>query len=208
MMKKPMTVYKFGAPYTANYAGEGLVTKIVPTYNATSMWYGDVFRDLYWMTKADAEIALANYKREYATLQKNAEELFATDPALFQRMEDGKCTQEDRGEKYDRFSSAHRTYELAKFVSKLVVMGTEHDCYVSRLNTLPSDDDKNGEDMRREIADVMAHYGKCFVGWTCFGHTRAQWQTEAVCAWVKKDHPEWTVKNRGMDCVITAKAVA
>lgn len=61
---------------------------------------------------------------------------------------------------------------------------------VYRLNTLPAE----SEPMMREIEAKMAMFGECELRWTCLGHTRAEWQTQAACEQLKKAHPEWNVE--------------
>ena len=64
---------------------------------------------------------------------------------------------------------------------------------VYRLNTLPAE----SPELVAEIEGKVAEFGACTIDWTCTGHTRAQWQSEAACEQLKKLHPEWQVKNEG-----------
>ena len=72
---------------------------------------------------------------------------------------------------------------------------------VDRLNTLLSE----SPDKVRELDDKMAWYGECEIGWTCHGHTRAEWQSEADAAWIAANRPAWKVTNRGMSLTVSAK---
>lgn len=63
-------------------------------------------------------------------------------------------------------------------------------CYVTRLNTLPAESEK----MMKEIEFKVDGFGRCILDWSCTGHTRAYWQSEAACAQLKKLHPEWKVE--------------
>lgn len=64
---------------------------------------------------------------------------------------------------------------------------------VFRLNTLP----KDSPALVKEIEAKVAIFGDCELSWTCTGHTRAQWQSEAAAAQLKAIHPEWHIVNTG-----------
>ena len=119
-----------------------------------------------------------------------------------------KCsyTQEDiKLPHYEETSKAHNAVNRWKWTREFIVGEWSETSSVYRLNTLPSGDNRSAEEMRNEIQQKLDWFGSVCVGWSCHGHTRARWQTEAVCEWVKKVHPEWKVKNNGHDCTITPK---
>lgn len=64
---------------------------------------------------------------------------------------------------------------------------------VYRLNTLPED----SANMREEIETKVNRFGECEIVWTCTGHTRTQWQSEAAAEQLRNMHPNWevTVEN-------------
>lgn len=119
-----------------------------------------------------------------------------------------KCsyTQEDiKLPHYEETSKAHNAVNRWKWTREFIVGSWSESSSVTRLNTLPSENNWAGEEMRNEIGQKIKWFGFVTVGWSCTGHTRARWQTEAVCDWVKKVHPEWKVRNNEYDCTITAK---
>ena len=71
---------------------------------------------------------------------------------------------------------------------------------VYRLNTLPND----SVSLMEEIETKVGYFGGCTLGWTCTGHTRAEWQSEAAAEQLKKAHPEWEVTNTGYSVRIAA----
>lgn len=167
-----MIVFKFGAWRV--YADGN--KELLPAENACYMWYAQMWENIYFHTREEAEKELARTKQE-------AEKGLADKTAP----------------EYERRS------EMWKFALTMEVVETSHAATVSRLNTLPGENTAEGRRMREEIADVMACYGECEVSWNCFGHTRACWQTEAVCDWVRIAHEEWIAENKGSYCVIKVR---
>jgi hypothetical protein len=64
---------------------------------------------------------------------------------------------------------------------------------VWRLNTLPHQDPET----MKEIETKVRLLGRAELGWTCTGHTRAAWQTQAAAADLRAAHPEWEITT---DC--------
>ena len=64
---------------------------------------------------------------------------------------------------------------------------------VYRLNTLQ----KDSPALVKEIETKMSIFGNCELSWTCTGHTRSEWQSEAAAVQLQAIHPEWKVVNTG-----------
>ena len=62
---------------------------------------------------------------------------------------------------------------------------------VYRLNTLLSESDEKVKELEKKLAIFKTVH----IGWTCTGHTRAQWQTAADVEWVRKNRPQWSVED-------------
>lgn len=73
-------------------------------------------------------------------------------------------------------------------------------CHVYRLNTLP----KESPELVKEIEAKIALFKECDLSWTCHGHTRAEWQTEAAALQLKAIHPEWKVTSHGDTVYVSA----
>ena len=203
--RTPMTVWKYGRMGTS-WDKDGKPCRcMVPVARTTSMWYGSVYEDEYYLTEAEAVAALAALQADHAEREKEARQVLSRNQPLADRMEACSCTQEDCNlPEYEELSKAHRSLELAQFVRSFGVVAVVHSECVTRLNTLPTDSGKYGEAMRREIEQVVKHYGRCFVEWSCTGHTRAAWQSAAVADWVRQAHPEWKATADGVRCSIKA----
>ena len=167
----------------------------------------DQFSDLYWTKREDAEKRLAELKAIWEEKAREGERYISqTDPELAKRMDECRCTQEDiKLPHYRETSEAHKAVNRWKWTREFIVGSWSESSSVTRLNTLPSENNWAGEEMRNEIDQKIKWFGFVTVGWSCTGHTRARWQTAAVCDWVKEKHPEWKVKDNEYDCTITAK---
>lgn len=204
-----MKVYKLGRMGTKWNEDGCPVAAIVPAERTTSMWYGDMFKDLYFKSEEDAREYLAKLRKERAEKASELETLVKDNVDLNVRIQSHCETRDDRScEAYNEICKLKRILEWYDFAMGLKPVAWTHDDGVSRLNTLPLENGESAAAMRAEIQDVMDFYGHCTVSWNCSGHTRARWQTEAVCAWVEETHPEWKVENRGYDCIIRKRKVA
>ncbi len=107
---------------------------------------------------------------------------------------------------HDKFHASIVGYDSAKtFAEKFAEAGwhlkeVPASPSVYRLNTLPAD----SAALMREIEAKVALFGECSLGWSCHGHTRAEWQSAAAAAQIKAAHSEWRVVNRGHDVYIYA----
>ena len=106
---------------------------------------------------------------------------------------------------YEKMREASSAVEKWEWFKDFIIGDWTEPASVYRLNTLPSENNWAGEEMRKEIIQKLDWYGYVTVGWSCLGHTRARWQTDSVCDWVKREHPEWKVVNNEFDCTITKK---
>jgi hypothetical protein len=170
-----------------------------------NIWF-EQFRELYWRRRRDAQAWLDAAKARWsAAAEAGAAFIAATDPALGERLRDGMVTQEDcRVPYYDQIKSAFYSLEHWEWGRDFVVGSWEESSSVYRLNLLP--DDKScpeaASKMVAEILEKLAWFGHVSVGWSCIGHNRARWQTAAVVAWARREHPEWEVEDREYDCLI------
>lgn len=164
----------------------------------------DQFRNMYWLNKEEAQNKLTELKAKWESeAMEGSTYIAATDPQLAQRMDDHNCTQEDtRLPYYEKVREAHDAVERWNWSKDFIIGKWSESSSVYRLNTLPSDDSTAAERLRLEIDQKMKWFGSVDMGWSCHGHTRAEWQTLAVCEWVKKEHPEWTATNYGHGCWI------
>ena len=169
------------------------------------IWF-ERFRDKYWRRRRDAQAWLDEAKARWsAAAEAGAALIAATDPALGERFRDRMVTQEDcRLPYYDKVRDAAYAVEHWSWGRDFIVGPWEESSSVYRLNQLP-DDKSYPEGARKMVAEILEKldwFGYVTVGWSCTGHTRAQWQTAAVVAWARREHPEWDVEDREYDCVI------
>ena len=169
------------------------------------IWF-EQFRGQYWRRRRDAQAWLDAAKAKWSTAaEAGAALIAATDPALGERFRDRRVTQEDcRLPYYDKVRDAAYAVEHWSWGRDFVVGSWEESSSVYRLNLLPDDQSRPeaAREMVAEILEKLDWFGYVTVGWSCIGHTRAQWQTAAVVAWARREHPEWEVEDREYDCVI------
>lgn len=181
----------------AKYANhpEGVIE---PAYYGGDIWY-EQFRDQYWLNRADAEKWLEEAQIKWAAAAANgAAYIVRTDPELAERIGHRECTQEDcRLPYYRDVQTAAYAVEHNKWGQELFVgeYGETND--ICRLNTLLSDPKGAGEEKRRELDEKMAFFGECEISWSCTGHTRAEWQTQADAEWLIANRPGWELEVDG-----------
>lgn len=168
------------------------------------IWFGQF--DRYWRRRRDAQAWLDAAKAKWsAAAEAGTAFIAATDPALGKRLRDHMVTQDDfRLPYYDEVCKAARAIEHWAWGRDFVVGSWEESSSVYRLNLLP-DDKSNPEAAREMVAEILEKldwFGYVSVGWSCSGHTRARWQTDAVVAWARREHPEWEVENHEYSCLI------
>lgn len=170
--------------------------------------YYDFFRDQYFRNRADAEAELARLNAMWDEKAKEAEETIKVDPDLAARARERMCTQEDcKKSYYLDVTDAVDWLRIREFTRDFIVGEWKEGYYVYRLNTLLGD--KNGgEEKVRELDEKVAWFGEASIGWTCTGHTRANWQSDADEAWLRENRPQWTVENHGESLYIKAKKSA
>lgn len=198
-----MPSYRFGK--MVQYGGEK-----EPTFRPIDQILHDAtmeaFRDLYFTDRAEAESALSDYKREMSLGAERAKDFISqTDPALAKRMENRECSFED-----SQLPHYKEVQEAVDIISKWnctkdmkVGEWGEHP-YVSRLNTLLSDDSEAGHKKVKELDEKMDYFGWCEIGWSCMGRTRAEWQSVCDAEWIKANRPDWKVENLGGTVHVTA----
>lgn len=168
------------------------------------IWFGQF--DRYWRRRRDAQAWLDAAKARWsAAAEAGAAFIAATDPALGERLRNHMVTQEDhRLPYYEKIRDAFYAVQHWEWGRDFVVGGWEEPSSVYRLNLLP--DDKSRPEaasaMVAEILEKLSWFGYVVIGWSCIGHTRARWQTEAVAAWARREHPEWEVEDREWECLI------
>lgn len=167
------------------------------------IWF-EQFRGQYWRRRRDAQAWLDAAKAKWsAAAEAGAAFIAATDPALGERFRNRAVTQEDfRLPYYEKVKEAAYALEHWAWGRDFIVGAWEETSSVYRLNTLPDDKSEAAREMVAEILEKLDWFGYVSVGWSCTGHTRAQWQTAAVVAWARREHPEWEVESRGWDCLI------
>ena len=200
----PMPSFRIGR--FIQYGGES-EPKFRPAHEIGYDAAYDFFRDLYWNDRKEAEDQLVEYKRLWKDKAvKGSSYIADTDPELGERFKRRACTQEDcRKPYYEKMKEASSAVEKWEWFKDFIIGDWTEPATVYRLNTLPSENNWAGEEMRKEIIQKLDWYGYVTVGWSCLGHTRARWQTDSVCDWVKREHPEWKVVNNEFDCTITKK---
>ena len=98
---------------------------------------------------------------------------------------------------YDtKFTNEEQFYALGYHVVEKDAAPT-----VYRLNTLPA----NSPEMRREIEAKVMAFGGCDICWTCTGHARSAWQSEAACDQLRSLYPQWEVNFSASGVSIKAK---
>ena len=124
-----------------------------------------------------------------------------TGDAYYSRFDDLYFHTKEEAERYLAAEKERVEREVAegvcdnrKYADRLVVGPWEESCDVSRLNTLLSEDNSAGEEKRREMDEKMEWFGQIEISWSCIGHTRAHWQTEADAAWLAKNRPDWKLE--------------
>lgn len=200
----PMPSFRIGK--YIQYGGES-EPKFRPAEQISSNIAFSIFQDLYWSDRSEAERSLAEFKKRWEENAKRGSAYIAeTDPELGGRFRRCACTQEDcRKPYYEKMREASGAVERWEWFKDFVIEAWTEPASVYRLNTLPDENNEYGEEMRKEIKQKLDWYGYVTVGWSCLGHTRARWQTAAVCDWVKREHPEWKVVQHEFDCTITKK---
>ena len=170
--------------------------------------YYDFFSDMYFRKREDAEAELARLNAMWDEKAAAAQETIKVDPDLAARARERMCTQEDCKKPYYRdVTGAVNWLRIRDFTRDFIVGEWEEGSGVFRLNTLLSD--KNcGAEKVRELDEKMAWFGEASIGWTCSGHTRANWQSDADEAWIRENRPQWTVENCGECLYIKVKGRA
>lgn len=170
--------------------------------------YYDQFRDQYFRNREDAEKELARLNAMWDEKAAAAQETIKVDPGLADRARERRCTQEDSQKPYYHdVTGAVNWLRIRDFTRDFIVGEWEEGNGIYRLNTLLGD--KNGGTEKvRELDEKMAWFGEASIGWTCTGHTRANWQSDADEAWLRENRPQWTVENHGESLYIKAKKSA
>ena len=159
--------------------------------------YYDQFSDQYFRNREDAEKELARLNAMWDEKAAAAQEAIKVDPDLAARARERSCTQEDCRKPYYRdVTDAVRWLRIRDFTRDFIVGEWEEGNGVYRLNTLLGDK-HGGEEKVRELDEKMAWFGYAEIGWTCTGHTRAEWQSAADAAWLKANRPQWEIENDG-----------
>lgn len=193
---KKMPSFRFGK--MKQYGGES-EPHFEPADRVCYDAYFERFKNLYFISRVDAEAALTVYKMR---MRREAEDgqkyIDATDPDMARRMDKRSCTQEDaRKPYYAAIQKAHDAVRHWEVVRDFIVGEWGEPPEVCRLNTLLSDEGDAGADKVRELDEKMDYFGECEIAWSCHGHTRAEWQSEADAAWLAKNRPTWKVTSRG-----------
>ena len=193
----PKTMPAFRICRRVRYANvpEGVVE---PAYYGGDVWF-EQFRDQYWLNREEAEKWLEDAKVKWAgAAAKGAAVIVSTDKELAERIWHRACTQEDcRLPYYCDVQNAAYAVEYNKWGQELFVgeYGETND--ICRLNTLLSDKGGAGQEKRDELDQKMRFFGECEISWSCSGHTRAEWQTQADAEWLIANHPDWEVDIDG-----------
>lgn len=193
----PKTMPAYRVCRLVKYANhpEGVVE---PAYYGGDIWY-EQFRDQYWLNRADAEKWLEEAQIKWAAAAaKGAAFIESIDPDLALRIRKHEATQEDcRKPYYNELRDAVYAIEHWEWGKELLVGEYQESNDICRLNTLLSDPKEAGEEKRRELDEKMAFFGECEISWSCTGHTRAEWQTQADAEWLIANRPEWEVEIDG-----------
>lgn len=174
--------------------------RFTPAYMCGGDAFYQQFANQYFTDREKATIALRAIKEGlYNSAAEASKYMLETDREMAERMARRECTQEDcRKLYYNQMSEANDAVEHYRMAQGFIVGEWEEPPSVTRLNTLLSD----SPDKVRELDEKMAWYGECEIGWTCHGHTRSEWQSEADAAWIAANRPEWKVVNRGMSLIV------
>lgn len=90
----------------------------------------------------------------------------------------------------DRYNHSEEWYETREEAEAKAngrpVLALELTPHVWRLNTVPGDGDWYERKVLDEIRWRLRVFRKCYLGWTCIGHTRSRWQTAAAAANIDK----------------------
>lgn len=208
IVKLPKQMPSFRIGKIVRYAnvpeGEFRPAHMADGYNA----YYDFFSDQYFRNREDAEKELARLNAMWDEKAAAAQETIKVDPDLAARARERMCTQEDcKKPYYHDVTGAVDWLRIREFTRDFIVGEWEEGSGVFRLNTLLSD--KNfGAEKVRELDEKMAWFGEASIGWTCSGHTRANWQSDADEAWIRENRPQWTVENCGECLYIKVKGRA
>lgn len=170
------------------------------------IWF-EQFRGQYWRRRRDARAWLDAAKAKWsAAAEAGAALIAATDPALGERFRNRMVTQEDfRLPYYENVKRAAYALQHWEWGRDLIIGSWEESSSVYRLNLLPDDESRPeaAREMVAEILEKLDWFGYVTIGWSCIGHTRARWQTAAVVAWARREHPEWQVEDREWECHIS-----
>lgn len=204
-LPKQMPSFRIGKIVRYANVPEG---KFEPADRAGYDAYYDFFSDMYFRKREDAEAELARLNAMWDEKAAAAQETIKVDPDLAARARERMCTQEDCKKPYYRdVTDAVNWLRIRDFTRDFIVGEWEEGSGVFRLNTLLSD--KNcGAEKVRELDEKMAWFGEASIGWTCSGHTRANWQSDADEAWLRENRPQWTVENHGDGLYIKVKGRA
>ena len=207
-VKLPKQMPSFRIGKIVRYAnvpeGEFRPAHMADGYNA----YYDFFCDMYFRNREDAEKELARLNAMWDEKAAAAQETIKVDPDLAARARERMCTQDDcKKPYYHDVTDAVDWLCIREFSRDFIVGEWEEGSGVFRLNTLLSDKNGGAEKVR-ELDEKMEWFGVASIGWTCSGHTRAEWQSDADEAWILENRPQWTVKNCGECLYIKAKKSA
>ena len=177
--------------------------RFVPAHNINGQNFYQRFANQYFTDREKASLALRLLMEALHNAAVEASRyMLETDREMAERMARRECTQEDcRKPYYNQMSEANDAVEHYRMAQGFIIGEWEEPPSVDRLNTLLSE----SPDKVRELDEKMAWYGECEIGWTCHGHTRAEWQSEADAAWIAANRPAWKVTNRGMSLTVSAK---
>lgn len=147
-----------------------------------------------YATREEAQAAF-DKMRQYAEKRTSERaDWLAAHPKPWNREEQNKAFIED----YDSIKTPLEEFdERGWYIDEI-----EPTNCVYRLNTLPNE----SPELVREIEAKVAIFGDCELSWTCHGHTRSEWQSEAAAVQLQAMHPEWRVVNTGYSVSISIAA--